>query len=208
MNIKTAVVLTGLGSKTHFSFMEGGQEPPEETLPATPLPEASFEAALGRLWQAADIWTGCEAMLLSVLLAHWMEMSRLEGLSIPYLAAMARMSPRSVNRALAVLADPDKAGVVVRHTARTKADHRASEGSAYEINLERLASWEGQERPKSWSSRRGPERAECDARHETQARAIASTSGTPEHQPEPGDPRRTMNTGLMSSGLGSETRSA
>jgi len=119
-----------------------------------------------------------------VLLSHPIQTSRLEGLSIPYLAAMARMSPRSVNRALAVVADPDKAGVVVRHASRTKGDHGPYEVNAYEINLERLTWWERQERPKSWSPPRRDRRSDSDTTRADRVRAAAAAHGVDERDPE------------------------
>jgi len=159
-----------------------------------PLPRQSYQVprtaaeALNRLlsgegtpWRKGekgrDIWTAHEVALLKFLLHVIVCLGSpvIKGLTIAKLAAVCRMSTRTVHRALAVLCD--KAGVVVRHGGR----HGAKEINAYEIELERLASWEGQKRPKSWSM---TERSVCDRIHEDRAIALAESRGIPLSDPD------------------------
>jgi hypothetical protein len=127
------------------------------------------------------VWLGTEARLLAVLLAHPWEGHRLEGLSLAYLAYQAMMSVRSVIRALDVLADPAKAGVVVKHKSRGKGGQGPHEINAYRLNHARLAAWEspGQTRPESWGPPRRSRRSGCDTQsaHADRVRAAAAGAG-------------------------------
>src|SRR5262249_2635300 len=93
------------------------------------------------------------------------------------------LSRRSVQRALLVLGDPDKAGVVTPHRKKRDDDPRINDRNRYTFHCGRWRAWSGKERPSRWD----PKRAPIELPPPVGARRVEAArlaTGRPTHDPE------------------------